>query len=313
MAMRLLHVRTVRFSIAAAAVGGLALAATSTPASASTPTSNTNRPALSSADGQAQANAKLVEYFTDQLFNDYNLSVVGKYVSPDYLQHNPTVGNGPADLQKLATTIHTQSPKAKFTTVRLVAEGDLVFQQDQIVTAPGATPRDDFDIYRVENGKLVEHWDVLESQPGGTANGNAFASELSKPASDYAPASITAQDKGLVLDYLTGLTQDHETSIIDQDVAPSLYQHDPTLADGSAALKQSYASLFAQYPYYGVQIAQVAAEGDLVAVHAHVRDTPSALGQAVVYLFRVRDGKIVEEWDSTQNVPATSANDNTMF
>ena len=74
-----------------------------------------------------------------------------------------------------------------------------------------------------------------------------------------------------------------------------------------------YASLFAQYPYYGVQIAQVAAEGDLVAVHAHVRNTPSALGQAVVYLFRVRDGKIVEEWDSTQNVPATSANDNTMF
>ena len=117
MAMRLLHARTVRFSIAAAAVGGLALAATTTTASASTPTSSTNQPALSGADGQAQANAKLVEYFTDQLFNDFNLSVVGKYVSPDYLQHNPTVGNGPADLQKLATTIHTQSPKAKFTTV----------------------------------------------------------------------------------------------------------------------------------------------------------------------------------------------------
>lgn len=62
-----------------------------------------------------------------------------------------------------------------------------------------------------------------------------------------------------------------------------------------------------------IQIAQVAAHGDLVAVHAHVRDTPSDLGQAVVYLFRVRDGKIVEQWDSVQSVPATSANDNTMF
>jgi predicted SnoaL-like aldol condensation-catalyzing enzyme len=312
MATRLLHARTVRFSVAAAATG-LAIAATTVTASASTPTSSTSQPALSSADSLAQANAKLVEYFSDQLFNDFNLSVISEYVSPDYLQHNPTVGNGPAALQQLATTIHTQSPNAKFTTVHVVAEGDLVFQQDQIVTAPGATPLNDFDIYRVENGKLVEHWDVIESQPADTANGNTFTSELSNPESDYAPASITAQDESLVLDYLTGLAQDHETSAIDQDVAPSLYQHDPTLADGSAALKQSYTSLFAQYPYYGVQIAQVAAEGDLVAVHAHVRDTPSELGQAVVYLFRVRDGKIVEEWDSTENVPATSANDNTMF
>jgi predicted SnoaL-like aldol condensation-catalyzing enzyme len=284
---------------------------TATAASASTP--STNQPALSSTDRQAQANAKLVNYFTDQLFNHFNLSVISQYVSPDYLQHNPTVPNGPAALQQLATTIHTQAPNAKFTTVREVAADDLVFQQNQITTAPGATPRDDFDIYRVDNGKIVEHWDVLESQPSGSANGNSYASELSKPASDYAPASVTAQDKALVLDYLTALTQDHELSAIDQYVAPSLYQHDPTLANGSAALRQSYASLLAQYPNYGIQIAQVTAEGDLVAVHAHVRDTPSELGQSVVYLFRVRDGKIVEEWDSTQNVPATSANDNTMF
>ena len=55
------------------------------------------------------------------------------------------------------------------------------------------------------------------------------------------------------------------------------------------------------------------AEGDLVAVHANVKDAPSDLGQAVVYLFRVEGGRIVEQWDSAENVPATSANNNTMF
>lgn len=50
-----------------------------------------------------------------------------------------------------------------------------------------------------------------------------------------------------------------------------------------------------------------------MAVHAHVRNAPSDRGQAVVYLFRVEHGKIVEQWDSVQAVPATSANDNTMF
>lgn len=42
-------------------------------------------------------------------------------------------------------------------------------------------------------------------------------------------------------------------------------------------------------------------------------NAPGERGQAVVDLFRVQDGKIVEHWDVLQDVPATSANDNTMF
>ena len=58
---------------------------------------------------------------------------------------------------------------------------------------------------------------------------------------------------------------------------------------------------------------RVVAEGDLVAVHSHYVNAPGERGQAVVDLFRVRNGKIVEHWDVLQDVPATSANDNTMF
>ncbi|WP_046710206.1 hypothetical protein, partial [Streptomyces europaeiscabiei] len=55
------------------------------------------------------------------------------------------------------------------------------------------------------------------------------------------------------------------------------------------------------------------AEGDLVAVHNNDKTSPDDRGNAVVDLFRVRNGKIVEHWDVTQAVSATSANDNTMF
>lgn len=55
------------------------------------------------------------------------------------------------------------------------------------------------------------------------------------------------------------------------------------------------------------------AEGDLVAVQHHFVDAPGKRGQAIVALFRVRHGKIVEHWDVIQAVPETSANDNTMF
>ena len=46
------------------------------------------------------------------------------------------------------------------------------------------------------------------------------------------------------------------------------------------------------------------AEGDLVAVHSHYVAIPGDRGRAVLDLFRVRDGKIVEHWDAVQDVPA---------
>ena len=313
MALKLRRAHMVRLSLASAAVAALAFIPVVTASASGTSAPSATQSDAGSGDRQAEANKALVIYFNDQLFNDGNLSVIDRYVAPTYLQHNPTLPSGPAALRQLVTTVRTLFPHLKTATVRAVAEGDLVVLENRVVSVPGGPANANFDIYRVEGGKLVEHWDVLQSEPSTTVSGNDMLSQLSTPAGDTARASTTARDKGLVLDYLTGLTQDHNLGVINRYVSPSVYQHDPTLANGSAALEQAYSKLIAQYPTYGVSVAQVAAEGDLVAVHAHVRNAPSDLGQAVVYLFRVRNGKIVEQWDSVQNVPATSANNNTMF
>jgi predicted SnoaL-like aldol condensation-catalyzing enzyme len=304
--------RLVQLSVASAAAAAVAFAllpATSASAAGtSSSTASSTTPATQSAsDRQAEANKALVLYVQDQLWNNGNYSVIDKYVAADYLQHNPTVANGPDALRNLVEQVRAAVPNLHITAVRIVAEGDLVFLQNE------SGNQANFDIYRVEGGKLVEHWDVLETAPTTTANGNDPFSLLSQPASDSAPDAVTAQDKGVALDYVTTLIQDHDLSAISRHVAPSVYQHDPAIANGSAALTTYYSSLFAQNPWFSVQVAQVVAEGDLVAVHAHVKDAPSDLGQAVVYLFRVEGGKIVEQWDSAENVPATAANDNTMF
>jgi predicted SnoaL-like aldol condensation-catalyzing enzyme len=60
-------------------------------------------------------------------------------------------------------------------------------------------------------------------------------------------------------------------------------------------------------------IKRVIAEGDLVVLHVHSRNTLSDRGRAVVDIFRVADGKIIEHWDVIQAVPAKSQNPNTMF
>lgn len=309
MRIRIRRVRLVQLSVAslAAVAAAVALLPTASASAAGTSTQNTTPVAQNASDRQAAANKALVLYVQDQLWNDGNYSVIDKYVSPDYTQHNPTVANGPDALRQLVTHVRAAFPQLHITAVSAVAEGDLVILHNE------AAGQANFDIYRVENGKLIEHWDVLESAPASTVSGNDPFSQLSKPGSDSAPDAVTAKDKGVVLDYVTSLMQDHELSAIDRYVAPSVSQHDPAIANGADALTQYYSSLLAKSPWFDVQVAQVVAEGDLVAVHAHLKDAPSDLGQAVVYLFRVEGGRIVEQWDSAENVPATSANDNTMF
>jgi predicted SnoaL-like aldol condensation-catalyzing enzyme len=307
----------LRFSLASAAVAALALvpalSASASPSKPGLTAKAADQACVAAGDAQAEANEKLVIYFNDQLFNDFNLSVIDKYVGPSYTQHNPTAPNGAAGLRNLVIKLHSLFPHSKSTTVRAVAEGDLVILENHVVSVPGQKGNADFDIYRVENGHLVEHWDVLQTEPASTVSGNDMLSALSGTSCGAASSAVTARDKDVVVNYLTELTQEHNLDAVDQYVSPSLYQHDATLADGSAALKTAYASLFASYPNYGVQIDQVVASGDLVAVHAHLRNAPSDLGQSVVYLYRVEHGEIVEQWDSVQAVPATSANDNTMF
>jgi predicted SnoaL-like aldol condensation-catalyzing enzyme len=78
-------------------------------------------------------------------------------------------------------------------------------------------------------------------------------------------------------------------------------------------VKAGLGTYFEQFPQLSVSPKRVIAEGDLVAVHSDYVDTPGERGQAVLELFRVRDGKIVEHWTAVQDLPESSANDNTMF
>lgn len=66
-------------------------------------------------------------------------------------------------------------------------------------------------------------------------------------------------------------------------------------------------------PGLRADIKRVIAEGDLVVVHVHMKMSDEDRGLAVIDIFRLEDGKIVEHWDAMQPVPEKSANDNTMF
>ncbi|OZI32245.1 polyketide cyclase [Bordetella genomosp. 10] len=120
--------------------------------------------------------------------------------------------------------------------------------------------------------------------------------------------------KELVLAYYRMMFQDKDVErAMGTYVSKNLIQHDPYLGDGAAAMTDFFVPYYEQHPQASAEIEHVVAEGDIVVVHAFWKETPEDLGQAVVDIFRVDNGKIVEHWNVSQDIPENPANKNTMF
>jgi predicted SnoaL-like aldol condensation-catalyzing enzyme len=96
-------------------------------------------------------------------------------------------------------------------------------------------------------------------------------------------------------------------------IGPNYRQHNPGSADGSESLIMTMKWFTQNFPELRMETKRIIAEGDLVVLHSHLILKPGDRGSAVVEIFRLENGKIVEHWDVAQEIPEKSANDNTMF
>src|SRR5512144_2761190 len=90
-------------------------------------------------------------------------------------------------------------------------------------------------------------------------------------------------------------------------------QHNPGSADGPEPFIRVVRWYAQTYPSFRYELKRILAEGDLVVTHSHLIREPGDHGMAVVDIFRLEDGRIVEHWDVVQEIPEKSANNNTMF
>jgi len=122
----------------------------------------------------------------------------------------------------------------------------------------------------------------------------------------------TAANKKLVVDfYRTVFIEKRVVEGFERYVAPEYVQHNPLLATGREPAVKFLSSRMTRESISDIK--RVVAEGDLVVLHVHSRANLSDRGRAVVDIFRVTNGKIVEHWDVIQPVPDKAANPNTMF
>lgn len=109
---------------------------------------------------QEQKNLQAVLDFYDIVINGQQYEKAGEFLDPDYIQHKPEVETGAEGVLKFVRSIYEQKPDHRARIVRSFVENDYVILHVHVINGIEADNIAVMDIFRVENGKLREHWDV---------------------------------------------------------------------------------------------------------------------------------------------------------
>ena len=133
-------------------------------------------PALA-ADGDASREARnkaFVMEFYDKALNAKDFDAASKYLGNRYTQHNPTAKNGPEGLKGFIAFLKDKFPDSHSEIKRAFADGDYVILHVHSVRQPGTRGNAIIDIFKLENGKVVEHWDAVQPIPEDPQNSNTM-------------------------------------------------------------------------------------------------------------------------------------------
>ncbi|GAB3524427.1 nuclear transport factor 2 family protein [Photobacterium alginatilyticum] len=220
------------------------------------------------------------------------------YVNSDnYTQHNLAVGDGLAGFGAVLQALPKGS--AKVDVKRAFLDGDYVFTHADYNFFG---PKVGFDVFRFEDGLIVEHWDNLaektQPNPSGRTqlDGQTQVTDLEK----------TEQNKVLVEDFVSTILMKGDYSQLGRFIdsgEQDYLQHNSVIADGLSGLGQALEQMAAQ----GIKMVYdknhlVLGEGNFVLSISE----GSLGGEHVSYydLFRIDEGKIVEHWDTIESIPA---------
>jgi predicted SnoaL-like aldol condensation-catalyzing enzyme len=215
-----------------------------------------------------------------------------------YIQHNLATGDGLQGFEALLESLAHAS--ARVNTVRVYQDGAYVFTHtdyDFFGRKVG------FDIFRFEDGKIVEHWDNLQEMAGPNPDGHSMTD-----------GSITSQDldktddnKALVLSFIEDMLLHGKTETrINYFDGNHYIQHNPLISDGLSGFDQA----MEEWNRRGIimkfdKVHQVLGEGNFVLIISE--GTLGGQHTSFYDLFRVERAKIVEHWDTLEIIPAREA------
>ncbi|HEY8938182.1 MAG TPA: nuclear transport factor 2 family protein [Cyclobacteriaceae bacterium] len=218
------------------------------------------------------------------------------YINPNkYIQHNLAVADGLAGFGALLQALPPKS--AKVNTVRAFEDGDFVFAHTEYNFFG---PKIGFDIFRFENGVIVEHWDNLQE----TARPNPSGHTMTDGPTTSTDPDKTEFNKKLVKQFVEDiLVNGKMEKLAGYFNGDNYIQHNPMIPDQLSGLGNALGEMAKQgitMKYDAIH--NVLGEGNFVLVvsEGHLAGKHNSFYD----LFRVENGKIAEHWDTIEPIPA---------
>jgi predicted SnoaL-like aldol condensation-catalyzing enzyme len=250
-----------------------------------------------SVDGRVSTQANRKQQVTDLLKSiETGASAPVAVINPNkYTQHNLAAADGLAGFGALMKQLPPGS--AKVNTRRVLEDGDFVIAHTEYNFFG---PKIGFDIFRFENGLIVEHWDNLQT----TAPANAAGRTMIDGPTEIVDRNKTAANKTLVRNFVNDFFIERHPEKLAQYFAGNDYkQHNPGLGDGTALFQAPRVA--GQKPMLTFdRVHAVLGEGNFVLTVSEgtFRGQPSSFYD----LYRVENGKIAEHWDTIETIPPQS-------
>jgi len=119
-----------------------------------------------------ESNKKIVKEFYELAINKKDFEAASKYLGPRYIQHNQRAADGADGLKDFVRLLRTKFPDSHSEIKRIFADGDYVILHVHAIRGQGARGVAIVDIFRLQDSKIVEHWDVHEDILEKAANPN---------------------------------------------------------------------------------------------------------------------------------------------
>lgn len=220
------------------------------------------------------------------------------YINPDkYIQHNLAVGDGLAGFGAVLQALPENSAKARVK--RAFQDGDYVVTHTEYNFFG---PKVGFDVFRFEEGKIVEHWDNLQVMAAANPSGRTQLDG----STEIRDLEKTEQNKAIVADFVDTILIKGDMTQVAKFIDPNdddYLQHNPAIADGLSGLGTALTALAEQgNPIVFEKNHMILGEGNFVLSISEGR----FMNQHVAFydLFRLANDKIVEHWDTIETIPA---------
>lgn len=127
---------------------------------------------MSSHSEQERANLRLVERIYAEVLGPIDSGAVDALFDPGYIQHNPNAATGSQGLKDMLDGAKIKYPHCEHRVKRMLVDGDFVAAHVHVIFHPGEEGFAVVDIFRIANGLIAEHWDVMQPITASTKNNN---------------------------------------------------------------------------------------------------------------------------------------------